>query len=185
MDLKDPNYASVDPATSNMMRGFLPQLRAVIGQYIPLAQKAAASGVPSLDANSKVVQDPASKGAANGLASLNASQEVVERPAFTVLTTDALAVGTVYALAHGLGRQPAMFFETLVCDSAEGGFSAGDEIGSSFFYDGTNNRRFQVSADATNITVITSGTALTLMNKSTGANFNATMNKWKIRVRVL
>jgi hypothetical protein len=43
---------------------------------IPLAQKAAANGVASLNASSKVVQDPASRGAANGVASLDGSTKV-------------------------------------------------------------------------------------------------------------
>jgi hypothetical protein len=65
----------------------LNRLRYILGQIqsgawnaatamIPLAQKAAANGVASLNASSKVVQDPASRGAANGVASLDGSTKV-------------------------------------------------------------------------------------------------------------
>ncbi len=43
---------------------------------IPLAQKAAANGVASLNGSSAVVQDPASKGQANGVASLDGTTKV-------------------------------------------------------------------------------------------------------------
>ncbi len=56
--------------------------------FIPLAQKAAASGVASLDGSSKVVQDPATaytplsqKAAASGVASLDAAGRVVQASA--------------------------------------------------------------------------------------------------------
>jgi hypothetical protein len=45
------------------------------------AKRAAASGLASLDASSKVVQEPASKGLASGVASLDASSKVVQEPA--------------------------------------------------------------------------------------------------------
>lgn len=48
---------------------------------IPLTQKAAASGVASLNGASLVVQEPASKAQASGIASLNGSSLVVQDPA--------------------------------------------------------------------------------------------------------
>ena len=45
------------------------------------AKRAAASGLASLDASSKVVQEPASKGLASGIASLDASSKVIQEPA--------------------------------------------------------------------------------------------------------
>ena len=78
------------------------------------AQKAAASGLASLNASSKVVQDPATsyllsteKAAASGVASLNASSKVVQDPA-TVFAQAALGSYTGNssvnrAIPHGLG----------------------------------------------------------------------------------
>jgi hypothetical protein len=57
--------------------------------FIPLAQKAAASGVATLNSSSKVVQEPASKGAASGIASLDSNSLVVQNPANATATPTA------------------------------------------------------------------------------------------------
>lgn len=54
-----------------------------------IGSKAQASGIASLDASSKVVQEPASKAQASGIASLNASSKVVEDPANATATPTA------------------------------------------------------------------------------------------------
>jgi hypothetical protein len=56
------------------------------------ATKAQASGVASLDANSKVVQEPASKAQASGIASLNSSSLVVQNPANATATPAASVI---------------------------------------------------------------------------------------------
>ena len=51
------------------------------GKWLPrLAYEGVANGVATLDANTKVVQEPASKGQANGVASLDANGRLVENP---------------------------------------------------------------------------------------------------------
>jgi hypothetical protein len=102
------------------------------------------------------------------------------------LTTGTLAVSTVYTLAHGLGSQPVYVFVSLLCDSDEGGWVAGDEI---FcfpnYHDGVGVRGPTVGVDATNVTVVTGARQIVINNKSTAASVTTTMNKWKIRVRVM
>jgi hypothetical protein len=84
-------------------------VKAVIGGYIPLAQKGAANGVATLNVSSKVVQDPANATAtpaANKIVMAGASgKAAVGWLPITTLTTGALAVSTVYTLAHGLGAR--------------------------------------------------------------------------------
>jgi hypothetical protein len=50
-------------------------------EFEQVANKGEASGYASLNAQSKVVQEPASKGQASGVASLNADSQVVQQPA--------------------------------------------------------------------------------------------------------
>lgn len=114
-DLAGVNSASIAAAVT----GDIPTMSAggtwvaaqpsvVAGTYIPTSQKAAASGVASLDASSKVVQDPASRGLANGVASLDAgtkvpSAQVPDLSATYVAVTQKAAVNGVASLnASGL-----------------------------------------------------------------------------------
>ena len=120
--------------------------------------RGAVSGVASLNASKKVVEEPASKGLASGVASLNASSLVIENPANSTVTptagkipiadgsgkldgwvTVALTKGfesaeqTITAagaltLAHGLGVEPKLFQVMLVCKTAESGYSINDKV---------------------------------------------------------
>lgn len=63
-------------------------------------EKAAASGVASLDPSSKVVQEPASKSQASGIASLNSSSLVVQNPANATATPTASKI----PIADGSGK---------------------------------------------------------------------------------
>ena len=56
-------------------------VKKTLAETLTILGKAAASGLASLDASSKVVQEPASKAQASGIASLDTSSKVVQEPA--------------------------------------------------------------------------------------------------------
>jgi hypothetical protein len=90
-------------------------------------------------------------------------------------------------LAHGMGVAPSLLQIRAVCQSAEGGFSVGDEvlIDGGQQYDGTNTRGMALTVDATNVTIRfgTSAAALAVLRKDTGAIFGLTNGSWKLVVR--
>jgi hypothetical protein len=99
-------------------------------------------------------------------------------------TTAALAVNTIYTIAHGLGAVPSIIQGRLICDSAEYGWSVGDEIDIHPFQDGGTDAAHQIGADATNIYFQTGASGFNAYrNKSTNAAVNLTANKWKFKVR--
>jgi hypothetical protein len=101
----------------------------------------------------------------------------------TVETVNA-TVSTVTTSAHGLGTMPTKVQVSLVCLSADVGWSADDEVficGN--YFDATYARRFAVGADGTNIIIITGANALQVGHKTTGTNTTIDTTKWKIRVR--
>ena len=89
------------------------------------ASVAAANGIASLNANSLVVQEPASKGHANGIASLSANSLVVCNPANATATPAANKIpiadanGTLQSWVSSAGR----YISTTVLTSASGNFT--------------------------------------------------------------
>lgn len=81
-------------------------------------------------------------------------------------------------VAHGLGGVPSIIQTSIVCTSAEQGYSVNDIVvnlgyGGDFSTYGTLN----VTADATNL-AIQQRTLPVLVNKSTGATFQPTTTNW-------
>lgn len=88
------------------------------GQHTGSAKRGAASGIASLDAASKVVEEPATKGAANGIASLDAGSQIPIGQLIThgrskhdasvgpLAGTYAGNSSANRAIPHGLGRAP-------------------------------------------------------------------------------
>jgi hypothetical protein len=96
--------------------------------------------------------------------------------------TATIAVGTAYQIAHNLAAIPSLYIVTLICDSADAGYSVGDEVKLESAY-GAGGVSTTISADTTNIQVITTPGNLRVSHKSTKAETDLTMNKWKIKAR--
>jgi hypothetical protein len=82
---------------------------------------------------------------------------------------------TTTAQAHGLGAVPIYFKTTLECLTAEAGYSVGDVVVARFL-------NFDIIFDATNVQLVTSGTAATLFRKDTQATAGITASRWKLTV---
>ena len=87
----------------------------------------------------------------------------------------------VSSVAHGLGAMPFSFQTSLRCVIAEGGYSIGDEIIINSIWGsvtGVGNMRTYSWANSTHV-----GIAITfiqtIINKTTGAEFNITSANWK------
>ena len=105
-------------------------------------------------------------------------------PYSATIDTVTISASTITTSAHGLGAAPTKIQVSVVCITAEQGWSVGDEIYTfSNYYDGTNNRRLFVGADATNIIIITSTALIALVHKTTGTAVVPTYNYWKFRIR--
>ena len=94
--------------------------------------------------------------------------------------------GDILTLPHGLTTSPKLIKYTVVCQSGEGGWSAGDvvrvELNNS---DSTTDRVSAVWADSSNIYVRFSSAAAAFIaaNKNTGAAVVLTNANWKLRLR--
>ena len=98
--------------------------------------------------------------------------------------------GGSLALPHGLPTTPVEVFGWLVCKTAEGGYSVNDIVPLTTGYvvttASTNSIGFGCSPDATNINLrygTLSGSVFSIINKTTGANFNITPGNWRLVVR--
>jgi hypothetical protein len=102
----------------------------------------------------------------------------------STLDSAALANNQVQTLAHSLATKPSHFWISLLCISAELGYSAGDEVLIVPNYsDGTNSRRWGVSADTTNFKTMIGAQDIVICQKDTGAAVSTDETKWKIRIR--
>jgi hypothetical protein len=86
----------------------------------------------------------------------------------TITTSGALT------LAHGLGVAPRMTFVSLVCQTAELGYSVGDIVQ----LEGDNT---SCVPDATNLNIRYKNSALGVIHKTTGALSSITAANWKAR----
>jgi hypothetical protein len=85
-------------------------------------------------------------------------------------------------VAHGLTGIPSLVHVVLKCVTAESGYSVGDEV-IPHYYSNRSVGGFAFSADATNVTIITTP-YIDIANKGAPAsNFNITMSKWRYVVR--
>lgn len=100
-------------------------------------------------------------------------------PRFTS-TDQTLTNNTVYTLAHSLGVTPKKVWMSLINQTTEGNWIAGDEA---FIQtNGTQAGGFTWYTDSTNVNVITNANGYIVMNKTTGAAVVVTNTKWKLRV---
>jgi hypothetical protein len=96
-----------------------------------------------------------------------------------------ISVGGLVTVAHGLGVIPSIVQLSLVCQSAEGGWTAGDTV-FNVSPNGSVTTFLRVSqpyADATNVYVRYSDDTLSaflINNKTTGHTFGITNSKWKM-----
>ena len=91
-------------------------------------------------------------------------------------------------LAHGLSKTPLLITYTLICKTAEGGYSVGDTVGidsTSYWSGATVNSGLVCVPDATNLTIRYGSTAAVfhLLNKTTGAGTAITPANWRLVVR--
>jgi hypothetical protein len=94
----------------------------------------------------------------------------------------ALDVSQVQTLAHGLASIPKRVHVSLLCISAEAGYSVNDEIFLPLT-DYSSRIGFAVVADATNFTTLTDINAIIQLAKNTTTPTTLTMSKWKFRIR--
>lgn len=104
-------------------------------------------------------------------------------PSFTS-SDQTVTLSAALAVPHNLGAKPKLTQVTLKNATAEGGYSPGDEVimSSSGAVNSGNVSPFSLAIDATNVTLAV-GSAISLANKGTGANFAITAANWKWVVR--
>ncbi|MDG4883012.1 portal protein [Mesorhizobium sp. WSM4884] len=92
--------------------------------------------------------------------------------------------GGALTLAHGLGVKPKLYAALLVCQTAEGGYSVGDEVlMNPSSNEAGSNRGLSLVPDATNMNVRFGSGGCQITRKDTGAFLNPTMTNWKFVVR--
>lgn len=93
-----------------------------------------------------------------------------------------ISLSNTGTLAHGLGAEPKIVQLFLVCQSGEGGYSAGD-VATYAAGPLETGGGFGITVDSTNITFRTGQNAPYLINKSTGQHFNIALASWKLRIK--
>lgn len=90
---------------------------------------------------------------------------------------------TPKTIAHGVGGIPKLYVVVIKCTTAEFGYSIGDEVPITNGQDLYTAGNWRTIADSTNITIIGTGSAISISNKSTGASQIATAANWSYVVR--
>lgn len=99
-------------------------------------------------------------------------------------TPQTITPGTPVSLAHGLGLVPKIIRATLVCVTAELGYSIGDEVSANMTADNyTSSFGMGLKADATNIGYIVATAGFGVVNFSTGAVQVITAANWTLVFR--
>jgi len=121
------------------------------------------------------------------------TKEAVETfAAFTKFFTSSpqtIMSGGLITLAHGLGAAPRYWAAFLYCQTADMGYSPGDEISLSSQPEGSStvlvNRGASLYTDATNVYVRigSESQSFTILHKSTGAAERITNSNWRLIVR--
>lgn len=98
-----------------------------------------------------------------------------------------ITAGGALTIAHGLGRQPINYLPFLVCLTGEFGYTAGQEIATTWNSDGAdaNGMHANCVPDATNLNIRygNSSTTFTAVNFGTGAQQSLTNANWAFIVR--
>lgn len=137
------------------------------------------------------VQEDTSGGTTHNVFSLTDSKwkirfhaRTAEATSFTA-TDQTISDSTNTTVAHGLGTTPTFLSYALVCQTAEQNYSVGDVVWCMNTGVATGNATgITVRPDGTNLNIIWGGGGsgvFNLLNKTTGASFRTTDNKWKVR----
>ena len=91
----------------------------------------------------------------------------------------------LFSVAHGLGATPSFVRGVMVCQTAEGGYSIGDEVDLSYVGDSfTKEPSFTLSANATNVNLMLGDTNLVIIGQTAplGSSYAITLTRWKAKV---
>jgi hypothetical protein len=97
-----------------------------------------------------------------------------------IIDSATLVANTPQTLAHGLGAMPSVIQASLVCISAEYGYSVNDEVHTWLGH--SYGDGLCVSVDATNVTFIMAANVYILQKVAGSATF-ITLSKWILRTR--
>lgn len=93
-----------------------------------------------------------------------------------------LTANTLHTLAHSFGAVPKLVQLRIVCATAEGNYSIGDEVVMAITeFDGVTQQGFGCKVDATNVSVRT-GAGQRIMNDGSTASFVTTLASWTLSV---
>jgi hypothetical protein len=95
----------------------------------------------------------------------------------------AMSLGGLVTVAHGLGAKPKLYMVVLQCITAQGGYVAGDEVQVNPSYDGVSNFGLSIVPTSTNILVRVGADSIFIMRPDNGANFSITLANWGMVVR--
>ena len=107
-------------------------------------------------------------------------------PAYTPSFTSAeqtITSGAALTVAHGLGAMPNLVQLRIICKSAEGGYSIGDELIVPLATDASNHVGVTVIATATNVVLIQGLDAVHIIHKTAWTNFAPTAANWRYIIR--
>lgn len=130
-------------------------------------------------------EDDMSSDSATGLATQQSIKAYVDAQLPSAFTSAELAVTTSasHTVAHSLGSTPYKLYFTLVCKSADVGYSINDEVIIQALTDAGASRGFAVTVDSTNINIKVGSNAIQILNKSTGSTDSITPADWRLVVR--
>ncbi|MGY2995444.1 hypothetical protein [Mesorhizobium sp. URHB0026] len=95
----------------------------------------------------------------------------------------AMSLGGLVSVAHGLGAKPKLYMVVLQCITAQGGYVTGDEVHPNPSYDGVSNFGLSIVPTSTNLLVRVGSDGLFIMRPDTGANFAITLANWGLVAR--
>jgi hypothetical protein len=90
---------------------------------------------------------------------------------------------TPKTIAHGLGGIPKLYAVVIRCTTAEQGYSINDEVPVTNGQDLYTVGNFRTASDATNITIVGSGSTIYVSNKTNGTLAAITAANWSYVVR--
>lgn len=101
-----------------------------------------------------------------------------------------ITAGALLTLAHGLGAVPRLVSLTLVCVTADAGYSVGDEVEivtTNGVDTNASTRGLSLRKNATNLFIRfnTQATPLTVIPSAGGANVTITIANWRLVARAL
>jgi hypothetical protein len=101
-----------------------------------------------------------------------------------IIDSAVLAINQTQTLPHGVGAVPSLHHVTMLCVTADAGYSPGDEVEIPG-YTGTGSALYQVDKDATNFQTKIYNATMYLMNKANQTQGAITPGNWKFRIRYI